>query len=406
MQIIISGLIFGCVYGLAGLGVVLIYKTTGVVNFAQGEMAMITTFVSFLFLSSLNLPYLVSFFLALAFAAILGIVIYQVFMKRIQNQSHIFQMVMTLGLFLILNGVAGLIWGHHPTSYPEAVQGAPFQIGSVFVTPNELFVVGLTAVLMLLFYFFFKYSKVGLAMRASSQDITAAELMGVKVSTVFLSIWAIGAILGGVAGMMTAPITFLNINMMFTVLVMAFFLSSDIQFFYVVVLITLLIIWVMNNIVKSGLGRAFVAIRDSEVAAQANGIHIAFNKTMMFVISAFFTGIAGGLYAYWIGFVSPDDFSIVTSLMLLAMIVVGGMASIPGAIIGAVLFTIIPHFTNAFVGITNIVIGLAVVLVLFFRPKGIVSLFDFAKKPHSKQEPSEPASASASVKGVARDVNL
>lgn len=222
MQIIISGLIFGCVYGLAGLGMVLIYKTTGVVNFAQGEMAMITTFVSFLFLSSLNMPYLVSFFLALSFAAILGIVIYQVFMKRIQNQSHIFQMVMTLGLFLILNGVAGLIWGHHPTSYPEAVQGAPFQIGSVFVTPNELFVVGLTAVLMLLFFFLFKYSKVGLAMRASSQDITAAKLMGVKVSTVFLSIWAIGAILGGVAGMMTAPITFLNINMMFTVLVMAF----------------------------------------------------------------------------------------------------------------------------------------------------------------------------------------
>ncbi|MFS0576205.1 branched-chain amino acid ABC transporter permease [Sporosarcina sp. 179-K 3D1 HS] len=184
------------------------------------------------------------------------------------------------------------------------------------------------------------------------------------------------------------------------------FLSSDIQFFYVVVLITLLIVWIMGNIVKSGMGRAFVAIRDSEVAAQANGIHIAFYKTMMFVISAFFTGIAGGLYAYWIGFVSPDDFSIVTSLMLLAMIVVGGMASIPGAIIGAVLFTIIPHFTNAFVGITNIVIGLAVVLVLFFRPKGIVSLFDFAKKPQVEQEPSEPASASGTVKGVARDVNL
>lgn len=184
------------------------------------------------------------------------------------------------------------------------------------------------------------------------------------------------------------------------------FLSSDTRFFYVVVLITLLIIWVMTNIVKSGLGRAFVAIRDSEVAAQANGIHIAFYKTIMFVISAFFTGIAGGLYAYWIGFVSPDDFSIVTSLMLLAMIVVGGMASIPGAIIGAVLFTIIPHFTNAYVGITNIVIGLAVVLVLFFRPKGIVSLFDFAKKPRDTQEPSKPASNSGTVKGVARDVNL
>lgn len=222
MQIIVSGLIFGCVYGLAGLGMVLIFKTTGVVNFAQGEMAMITTFISFVFLSKMNVPYLVAFFLALVFATILGIVIYQVFMRRVQTEPPINQMVVTLGLFLILNGVAGLIWGHHPTSYPEALQGQPIQIGNVFVTPNEIFIVGLTLVLMLLFYLFFKFSRVGLAMRAASQDITASKLMGVKVSSIFMSIWAIGAILGGVAGIMTAPITFLNINMMFTVLVMAF----------------------------------------------------------------------------------------------------------------------------------------------------------------------------------------
>lgn len=222
MQIIVSGLIFGCVYGLAGLGMVLIFKTTGVVNFAQGEMAMITTFISFMFLSSMNVPYLAAFFLALVFAALLGIVIYQLFMKRIQTQPPIYQMVMTLGLFLILNGVAGLIWGHHPTSFPEMVEGKPFKIGSVFITPNEAFIVGLTIVLMIIFFIFFKYSRVGLAMRASSQDITASKMMGVKVSTVFMSIWVIGAILGGVAGMMTAPITFLNINMMFSVLVMAF----------------------------------------------------------------------------------------------------------------------------------------------------------------------------------------
>lgn len=222
MQIIVSGLVFGCVYGLAGLGMVLIYKTTGVVNFAQGEMAMITTFISFVFLTKMNIPYIVSFFMALSFAALLGVVIYQLFMKRVQSEGPISQMVVTLGLFLILNGVAGLIWGHHPTSYPEAVKGSSFKIGSVYITPNEIFIVGLTLVLMLLFFLFFKYSKIGLAMRAASQDITASQLMGIKVSSIFLSIWAIGSILGGVAGMMTAPITFLNINMMFSVLVMAF----------------------------------------------------------------------------------------------------------------------------------------------------------------------------------------
>lgn len=184
-------------------------------------------------------------------------------------------------------------------------------------------------------------------------------------------------------------------------------LSSDIQFFYVVVFITLIVIWFLSNIVKSGLGRAFIAIRDSEIAAQANGINIAFYKAVMFVISAFFTGIAGGLYAYWIGFVSPDDFTLITSMLLLAMIFVGGLASIPGAIIGAVLFSIIPHFTNSFVGITNIVIGTAVVLVILFRPKGIVSLFDFFKKPELvKTEKENDATRSVIVKGVTRDANL
>lgn len=175
-------------------------------------------------------------------------------------------------------------------------------------------------------------------------------------------------------------------------------LSSDIQFFYLIVIITMIIVWLLTNIVKSGLGRAFVAIRDSEVAAQANGINIAFYKTVMFVISAFFTGIAGGLYAYWIGFVSPDDFTVVTSLLLLAMIVVGGMASIPGAIIGAVLFSIIPHFTDSFVGITNIVIGVAVIVVIMFRPNGIVSLFDFLKKQSVDESGNETETPTSSIK--------
>jgi branched-chain amino acid transport system permease protein len=153
-------------------------------------------------------------------------------------------------------------------------------------------------------------------------------------------------------------------------------LSSDLQFYYVVVVVTVMITWLLINIVKSGMGRAFVAIRDSEVAAQATGINVAFYKIVMFVISAFFTGIAGGLNAYWIKFVSPADFNLSTSFLLLAMIVVGGLASIPGAIIGAVLFTLIPHFTGTFPGITNLVIGIAIVLILLFRPAGIISLLD------------------------------
>jgi branched-chain amino acid transport system permease protein len=156
-------------------------------------------------------------------------------------------------------------------------------------------------------------------------------------------------------------------------------LSSDFQFFYVIVVVTVFITWLLHNILKSRMGRAFVAIRESEIAAQATGINVPFYKTIMFVISSFFTGLAGGLYGYWIGFVSPNDFTVFTSFLLLAMIVVGGLASIPGAIIGAILFTVLPELTRSFIGLTNIIIGLAVVIIILFRPHGIISLLDFFK---------------------------
>jgi len=222
VQIIISGLIFGCIYGLAAIGMILIYRTSSVVNFAQGEMAMVTTFVSFVFLNKLGFPFFLSFLLSLLFAALLGVIIYQLIMKRVQTANHTIQNVVTLGLFLIINGIAGLIWGYQPASYPEAIKGSAIKIGSVHVTPNELFILGITLTLMLLFFLLFQYSKIGLAMRASSQDYMASELMGIKVSQVFMATWIVAAVLGGVSGMLTAPMTFLSTHMMFDVLIMAF----------------------------------------------------------------------------------------------------------------------------------------------------------------------------------------
>ncbi|MCH6263952.1 MULTISPECIES: branched-chain amino acid ABC transporter permease [Neobacillus] len=222
MQIIASGLIFGCIYALAALGLVLIFKTTEVANFAHGEMAMITTFISYVFLSKYGFPYLASLGLALLFALVFGIVVYVLIMKRVQSAPHLNQVVLTLGLFMIFNGLAGLKWGYQPTSFPEAFHGDPFKLGSVFISTNEIFTVGLTLVLMLLFFLLFRFTKAGLGMRAASQDIMASELMGIKVSGVFMGAWAIGTALGGIAGMMTAPVTFLSPNMMGEVLIIAF----------------------------------------------------------------------------------------------------------------------------------------------------------------------------------------
>lgn len=162
--------------------------------------------------------------------------------------------------------------------------------------------------------------------------------------------------------------------------------SSDLAFFYVILAVTMIVTWLLLNIANSRLGRAFLAIRDSEIAAAATGINVAGYKTIMFIIAAFFTGIGGGLYAYWIEYVSPNDFTIMTSFFLLAMIVVGGLASIWGAIVGAILFTIIPHFADAYVGITNLVIGIAVILIILFRPSGLISIGGLFRKSNVDQE--------------------
>jgi len=222
MQVIVSGLIVGCVYGLAALGLVLIYKTTDVINFAHGEIGMVSTYVSFFLLSAAGLHYGLSFFLALIFSALLGMLIYLVVMKRVQQAPHLHQMVVTLALFLILNGAAGFIWGHHPTDYPEAIKGAPLKIGGVYVTPHEIFVACLTLILMGAFFVLFRYTRIGLAMQAASQDGTAARLMGIKVTQVNMMSWMIGAVLGAVAGVLTAPLVLLSLNMMMTILIMAF----------------------------------------------------------------------------------------------------------------------------------------------------------------------------------------
>lgn len=172
--------------------------------------------------------------------------------------------------------------------------------------------------------------------------------------------------------------------------------SSDLSFYYVFILVTIFITWISLNIAKSRMGRAFVAVRDSEVAAAATGIHVSFYKTIMFTISAFLTGVSGGLYVYWIGFVSPNDFDIVTSFLLLAMIVIGGLASIWGAICGAVLLSIIPHFTNEYTGVTDLVIGIVVMAVILLRPGGLVSLINLIRRPaaqkHGQNDNHSPSS--------------
>ena len=221
-QQIVSGLAAGSLYALAALGLVLIYKTTDLVNFAHGEMAMITAFFSFTLLNSLGLGYIPAFLLTLVFAALFGILVEKIFMRPVRRAPILNQIILTLGLYMCFRGLAGQIWGFDLMAYPEAVPGQIIRLGSMVVTPNQIFIFGVTLALMILFFCLFRFTIIGLAMRAASQNMQTAEIMGIRIGSVFSATWAISTILGCVAGILIAPATFLYPNMMGEVIIKAF----------------------------------------------------------------------------------------------------------------------------------------------------------------------------------------
>lgn len=211
---LIGGISVGCLYALTALGLVLIFRTSNVVNFAQGEMAMFSAFIAFSVLQHWHLSYWLSVVVALIFAFLLGLFVEVVFMRRVQRASTLSQIILTLSLYLVFRGVAGIIWGYTPTAFPTALANTPMHIGEAVMTPNSLFIYGVTAVLLIAFYIIIRYTKLGLAMRAASQSITTSQLMGIRVGMIMSSTWGIATVLGAIAGILIAPQTLLSPTMM------------------------------------------------------------------------------------------------------------------------------------------------------------------------------------------------
>jgi len=221
-QQIISGLATGSLYALAALGLVLIFKTSDVVNFAQGEMAMFGTFFAFTLLTTAGLPYWGAFILALVFAALFGAAIERVVLRPLSKAPLISVLIATLGLFQIINGVAGWIWGYELQPFPAAVSGAPIAFAGIIFTLQNLLNMGVALLVMLGFFLLFKYSILGIAMRAVAENRVAAKLMGVPTDRVLAITWGLGGVLAATAGILTAPVTNLDINMMASLQIKAF----------------------------------------------------------------------------------------------------------------------------------------------------------------------------------------
>lgn len=222
VQFVIGGLGFGGIYALAALGLVLIFKTSGVVNFAFGAMATVVTLILWSLLQHAGLPLAVAWVVAMIIAMAIGAVTEATLLRRVEDSPVLIQIVLTLGLLVLIEGLAGVIWGYGPKSIPQVLHGDAVSIASFLITPNELFIIGLTLLVGLVLFVVFERTRTGLAMRAIAADREAAALMGVRTHRYVTASWALGVALSGVAAILVAPTLGLEPAMMDQVAVFAF----------------------------------------------------------------------------------------------------------------------------------------------------------------------------------------
>ncbi|MCF8142506.1 MAG: branched-chain amino acid ABC transporter permease [Deltaproteobacteria bacterium] len=223
LQLIISGLAFGSLYALIALAMVIIYKTSEVPNFGQGEMAMISTFVAHTLLVTHGYSFVVSFAGALAFAAALGMFLEFVFLRRAKDPNILSLILITLGFEMVLYGLASWKWGAEQMNFPFPVSDFDIvNIGPAVVSYLNIATLLITLFLMFILFLFFKYTKVGIAMKATQQNAMAARINGIRTNRILALTWALSSMIGAVAGMMLAPIATLDPNLMLEPLLKGF----------------------------------------------------------------------------------------------------------------------------------------------------------------------------------------
>ena len=220
-QQVISGLATGGIYGSLALALVMIYQATDVVNYAQGEMAMFSTYLAWTMINA-GLPYWVAFFATLVLAFVGGLVIERVVIRPVENAPVLTIVMVCIGLLVILRSIAGWIYSYIQKPFPSPFPQTPLRLGALIVGAHDVGAIGVTLVVLALLYVFFRYTPLGLAMRAAAQNPVSSRLVGIRVGWMLALGWGLAALVGAVGGMMVAPIVFLDPNMMAGILIYAF----------------------------------------------------------------------------------------------------------------------------------------------------------------------------------------
>jgi len=217
---VLSGLASGGIYASVALALVMIYQATHLVNFAQGEMAMFATYLAWTLMQA-GVPYWGAFFITVIAAFIGGVVLERVVIQPVENAPILSVVIVFIGLLVIFNSVAGWIYSYTIKPFPSPFPEQPLFCNR-FLTSHELGSAGVTLVVLLLVFGFFRFTPLGLAMRAAAQNPVSSRLVGVRVGWMLALGWGLASAIGAVAGIMVAPVVFLEPNMMGGILLYAF----------------------------------------------------------------------------------------------------------------------------------------------------------------------------------------
>ncbi len=212
-SLLIDGLSVGSVYALVAVGLVMLAQSTGTLNFAHGDFMMFSTFVAYALLVQLRLPFTVALIGAMCCAALIGLAVERLIIRKLIGGPMAASIMATLGIAYILQGVAKNIWSDDIFRFPEFFPGDFIKIGSARISPQSLGVIVSTIVVISILYLFLNRTKAGTALRALTQNRQAATLMGVRVTRMYALSWALGGVLAALAGILLAPALFLSTGM-------------------------------------------------------------------------------------------------------------------------------------------------------------------------------------------------
>ncbi len=217
---VLAGLATGGIYASVALALVMIYQATHLLNFAQGEMAMFSTYIAWSLINA-GVPYWVAFFATIAISFVLGVLIQRFILRPVRGQSVLSLVAVFIGLLFIFNSLAGWIFTYTIKVFPSPFPTEPL-FGQHYISSHELGAMAVTLIVLGLLFSFFRFTSLGLAMRAAAQNPVSSRLVGIRVAWMLALGWGLAAAIGAIAGMMVAPIVYLDPNMMAGILLYAF----------------------------------------------------------------------------------------------------------------------------------------------------------------------------------------